>query len=336
MSDEAKYDSEASSLIEQFPDDLDVSQDEVEEEISRLVDEYSLPVSEATLTIRNKYQDDYDGDEDFGNTGSAAEQRNIGSLSADEVSEDETKWITVEGKVTNLFELSEAQDSWIHQRGVIGDDSGDCLFTVPEDALDDKSIDFEEGSSYRLETIVFETFDGNIDLKVTSASEITEIDEEFTPPTADDTFRGRVVSVQDGSGLIQRCTVEEDGDTCGNALRSGRCGTHGDVEGEFDLRILATLDNGQDTKDVYFNREQTEAIVDMDLEEAIEKERENIQGSPVLDMIKQLLIGREYKVAGIDSGDYLTVSEFNWFNESVPNDEANRLLTEINEFEVKA
>lgn len=336
---ESEYQDEAEQLVNDLPDDLDVSVEEVAEQLHELIEDFSIPQSEASITLRNKYVEQYDGDEDFGSTDtdSAAEHRTIGSLSPDEVSEDETLWITVKGTVQTLFELSEAQASWIHQRGVIADNTGECIFTIPEDAIsDDQDVELEEGESYELETVASDVYEDSFDVKVTSASEVAEIDEEFTPPTGGDSARGRIVLVQDGSGLIKRCTVEEDGEQCNRALRSGRCNKHGNVEGDFDLRIMATLDDGTETQNVYFNREQTEAIVDITLDEAIEEARENIQGTPVRDMVEQLLIGREYEVSGIGGGEYLTTQEFTWHNEPIEPEKAQRLQNELNSLEVKA
>jgi len=56
------------------------------------------------------------------------------------------------------------------------------------------------------------------------------------------------VDVQSGSGLIKRCPE------CNRALVKGACGEHGKVEGVYDLRIKAVLDDGEKVQDILMNR----------------------------------------------------------------------------------
>jgi replication factor A1 len=59
------------------------------------------------------------------------------------------------------------------------------------------------------------------------------------------TMEGALVDIKDGSGLIKRCPDED----CTRVIRNGRCSEHGDVSGEFDLRIKGVLDDGEQAQD---------------------------------------------------------------------------------------
>jgi replication factor A1 len=100
------------------------------------------------------------------------------------------------------------------------------------------------------------------------------------------------VDVQSGSGLIKRCPE------CNRALVKGACGEHGKVEGQYDLRIKAILDDGEKVQDILMNREITEAFTGITLEKAKEMATEALDQGVVLDVMKNKLVGRYYVVAG--------------------------------------
>jgi replication factor A1 len=129
-------------------------------------------------------------------------------------------------------------------------------------------------------------------VKVTS-SEIIPIPEDIEVGKTVTEFTGAIVDVQSGSGLIKRCPE------CNRALVKGACGEHGKVEGVYDLRIKAVLDDGEKVQDILMNREITEAFTGITLDKAKEMATEALdQGVVVLDVIKSKLVGRYYVVAG--------------------------------------
>jgi len=70
------------------------------------------------------------------------------------------------------------------------------------------------------------------------------------------------------------------------ALVKGACGEHGKVEGVYDLRIKAVLDDGEKVQDILMNREITEAFTGITLDKAKEMATEALDQGVVLDVIK--------------------------------------------------
>lgn len=75
--------------------------------------------------------------------------------------------VTISGVVTELFDLSDAQSEWMAQRGVIADESGSRLFTIPEGAIEHGSVESVEiGSAYELSDATGSVYQGDVQLKV--------------------------------------------------------------------------------------------------------------------------------------------------------------------------
>jgi replication factor A1 len=116
---------------------------------------------------------------------------------------------------------------------------------------------------------------------------------------------GVIVDIQHGSGLIKRCP--EDG--CTRVIRKSFCQAHGKVEGEFDLRIKAVIDNGLETQDLIFNREMTEQVMGFTLEEAKQQAKDALDTDIVQDNIEDEIVGDYYKVKGTEFNQYLIVKD---------------------------
>ena len=93
-------------------------------------------------------------------------------------------------------------------------------------------------------------------------------------------------------------------------LQNGRCSEHGEVDGEFDLRIKAVLDDGDTTQDVLFNKDATEELTDLTLAEAKQMAKDALDTSVVADDIGEDILGRYYRVGGPEMGRYLLANEF--------------------------
>jgi replication factor A1 len=113
------------------------------------------------------------------------------------------------------------------------------------------------------------------------------------------------VDLQKGSGLIKRCPV------CKRSLAKGVCTEHGKVEGTYDLRIKAVLDDGRRVQDVLINRETTERLVDITLEQAKQMAMEALDHEVVRSMIEGKMMGRYYTVTGPRVDRYLLVESIN-------------------------
>jgi replication factor A1 len=205
------------------------------------------------------------------------------------------QWVDLTVKVAQLWE---ANSESISQSGLVGDETGTIKFVkwVKADLPD-----LVEGKSYRLKNLVTDEFQGRFSVKLnrTSAIEPLDVDIEIGSVAAE--FSGALVDVQKGSGLIKRCPV------CKRSLAKGVCSEHGKVDGTYDLRIKAVLDDGRRVQDVLMNRETTERLVDLTLEEAKQMAMEALDHEIVRSVIESKLMGRYYSITGPRVDRYLLV-----------------------------
>jgi replication factor A1 len=142
---------------------------------------------------------------------------------------------------------------------------------------------------------------------------------------------GSLLEVRDGSGLIERCP------DCGRVVQNGQCRTHGDVDGEDDMRVKAILDDGTGAVTVVLDRDLTEEVYGGTMAEAREQAREAMDKEVVADRIRERLVGREYRVRGNlsvdDYGANLDATEFAE-SDGDPADRARAVLGRVREPEV--
>jgi replication factor A1 len=112
---------------------------------------------------------------------------------------------------------------------------------------------------------------------------------------------GAMVDIQSGSGLIKRCPE------CNRALTKGACMEHGKVDGVYDLRIKAVMDDGAFIQDAILKRDQVEEITGITLENAIAMAADALDQGVVLEQMKKLLVGKYYKLDGSKIERYLLV-----------------------------
>ncbi|ATW90135.1 replication factor A1 [Halohasta litchfieldiae] len=283
----------AAEIAEQFSDHIDVSTDEIEARLEQLVTEYKVPVSEAKRSVTNSYLDEADLDRDELGRGGAD------AVLVDEIDQDE-QWVDVTVKVVDLWE---PRSDSISQVGLVGDESGRIKFVAFETSELDE---LEEGASYKLGNVVTDEYQGDYSIKLNRTTTITELDEEIEVGDNSTTVEGALVDVQSGSGLIKRCPEEG----CTRVLQNGRCSEHGEVDGEFDLRIKAVIDDGHEVHDVIFNREATEELTGIELEGAKQQAKDALDTTVVADGIRTDIVGRYYRVAGPTLGRYVLANEF--------------------------
>jgi len=213
-----------------------------------------------------------------------------------------------------LVELWEPRSDSISQVGLVGDESGRIKFVAFEtselEALD-------EGKSYKLSNVVTDEYQGDYSIKLNRTTTITELDEDIEVGDSTTTVEGALVDVQSGSGLIKRCPEEG----CTRVLQNGRCSEHGEVEGEFDLRIKAVLDDGHEVHDVIFNREATEELTGIELEAAKQQAMDALDTSVVADEIRADILGQYYRVTGPTLGRYVLANEFEQLQSPTATDE---------------
>jgi replication factor A1 len=285
----------AEDIHEQFSDHLDVDVDDVESRLSNLVDEYRVPVDEARRSVTNHYLDEAGLERDAlgGGSGSGSELIAVGDIDEGE------EWHTVEAKVVDLWE---PRSDSIAQVGLLGDESGTIKFVKWSES--DLS-ELKEGQAYRLGNVVTDEYEGRYSVKLNSTTTIEELDEEIEVGDDAEEVVGALVDIQSGSGLIKRCPEED----CTRVLQNGRCNEHGEVEGEFDLRIKGVIDDGHDAHEVIFDQEATEEVADITLDEAQQMAMDALDTEVVADEIADALLGKYYRVAGPVFGRYVLADE---------------------------
>ncbi|WP_339104980.1 replication factor A [Haloterrigena salinisoli] len=282
----------ADDIHDQFSDHIDVSVDDVEERLTTLVDEYKVPIDEARRSVTNHYLEEAGLErEDISRGGS--EEVNV-----EDVDEPE-QWIDLTAKV---IELWDPRSDSVAQVGLLGDPTGTIKFTKWAKS-DLPSL--EEGAVYDLRNVVTDEYQGRYSVKLNSTTVIEELDEDLE--VGDDTseIEGALVDMQSGSGLIKRCPKED----CTRVLQNGRCNEHGEVEGEFDLRIKAVVDDGIDAHEVIFDKEATEDLTGLSLEEAKDMAMDALDTTIVADEIHEDIVGTYYRIEGPTFGRYVLADE---------------------------
>jgi replication factor A1 len=283
---------EAEAIAEQFSDHVDVDPDDVEERLATLVDEYRVPVDEARRSVTNSYLEDAGMERDELGRGGSEE------VLVNDIDEDE-QWVDLRVKLVDLWE---PRSDSISQVGLLGDESGTIKFVAFETS---DLPELTEGQAYELANVVTDEYEGSYSVKLNRTTQITEIDEEIEVGDNADTVEGALVDIQSGSGLIKRCPEDD----CTRVLQNGRCSEHGQVEGEFDLRIKGVLDDGETVTEVIFDREATEALTGMTLEAAKDMAMDALDTTVVAEEMADDVLGRYYRVTGPTFGRYVLVDE---------------------------
>ena len=155
---------------------------------------------------------------------------------------------------------------------------------------DEKVIDVLDSFTDKFpDTIVIEGKQIEAILEKTASKEAAETNKFFA-------LCGKITQIYDGSGLIQRCPK------CNRWIIDDFCIVHSDVEGISDLRIKARFDDGNGRRTLIFKKDITEKSVGITLEEA-----KKLGEAATLARIKEALVNRNFKVAGIElsGGNFL-------------------------------
>lgn len=300
--------SHAKEIVEQFEDYLELEVDEVEQRIKKLTGEYGVPLDEARRSTINSYRDEA-GIEPEDIIGSGSDEVLVSEIDEEEM------WVDVTVK---LVELWEPRSDSIAQVGLVGDESGRIKFTS---FATSELEELEEGKSYQLKNVVSNEYQGRYSINLNKKTSIEKIDEDIEVGDDAVTVEGAIVDLQSGSGLIKRCPEEG----CTRVLQNGRCSEHGDVEGVFDLRIKGVLDDGRETREVIYNKEATEELVGISLDEAQQMAKDALDTAVVADEIREQIVGRYYRITGPKLGRYYLANECEQITELTG---ANEVLAE--------
>jgi replication factor A1 len=208
-------------------------------------------------------------------------------------------WVDLKVRVAQLWE---ANSEAISQSGLVGDETGSIKFVKWAKA---DLPNLEEGKSYHLRNLVTDEFQGRFSVKLNRTSQIEPLDVDVEIGSQAAEFSGALVDVQKGSGLIKRCPV------CKRSLAKGVCSDHGKVDGTYDLRIKAVLDDGRRVQDVLINRETTERLVGLTLDDAKQMAMEALDHEVVRSLIESKLMGRYFSITGPRVDRYILVETIN-------------------------
>ena len=247
----------------------------------------STTVAMASETVTTPYDDRIGGETDL----AALEPGDRGRTVEVHVVEVESRTISGRSGETDILS------------GVVGDPSGRLPFTDW-----DPHTSVKEGESLRLEDVYVREFRGVPSVNLSEFTEVTPLSDpvsvrESAPRLSvreavssgglfDVEVVGNVLEVRDGSGLIERCPE------CRRVVQNGQCRTHGEVDGEDDMRVKAILDDGTGAVTVVLDRDLTEAVYGGTMAEAREQAREAMDKEVVADRIRSQVVGREYRVRG--------------------------------------
>ncbi|KDE60172.1 replication factor A [Halostagnicola sp. A56] len=282
----------AEDIHDQFSDHLDITVDDVEERLTTLVDEYKVPVDEGRRSVTNHYLEEAGLErEDIARGGSEA-------VNVEDIDEEE-QWVDITAKV---IELWDPRSDSVAQVGLLGDPTGTIKFTKWAKS---ELPSLEEGGVYELRNVVTDEYQGRYSVKLNSTTVVEELEDDIE--VGDDTseIEGALVDMQSGSGLIKRCPEED----CTRVLQNGRCNEHGEVEGEFDLRIKGVVDDGIDAHEVIFDAEATESLTGISLEEGKEMAMDALDTTVVADEIREKIIGTYYRIEGPTFGRYVLADD---------------------------
>ena len=273
----------ATSIVERFSElghEIDVN--EVASRIDVLTNQFKVPVDDAESSVISYFlrQNGVERGDYYEGSGG---NRNVNVA---DIQIEDGIWYNLRVKFTDLWE---PRSEHIDQTGLVGDDTGKIKFVIWKNA---GLGGMELGKSYTIDNVVTNVYNGNVSVTMNKTSVITEIDDDIEVGNATSEYTGVMVNIVNGSGLIKRCPE------CNRALRSGTCSEHGNVAGTNDLRIMATLDNGESTQDVLFGCEMSEDVWGHTLDEAVEMAVESLDASVVVEDMVSNLVGRYYTISG--------------------------------------
>ena len=281
-----------------------ISPEQVDQKLQSLLT-YQVPMAEAERVVVRSYLEDAELNRDD-LPGSVADLAGFAPQPGHsfdrvmiETIDEDSMWCDL---LVEVVELWEPRSESIAQVGLIGDESGVIKFVKWASA---ELPELEEGQTYTFQNVVSDEYEGRYSVGLNSATSVDPSDESIDASDGTVEASGTIVDIQDGSGLIKRCPHED----CTRVLQNGRCAEHGQVDGEFDLRIKAILDDGSQAVNVIFDAEATTAVTGLSMEEAKQLAMDALSTDVVEAQIRERVLGRTYRLSGPVVGTFLLVDE---------------------------
>lgn len=195
--------------------------------------------------------------------------------------------------------------------GMIADETGKIQFSAWSD------FELKDGESVRIENAYIRSWRGIPQLNMGDRAEVSRVDDTFGDAAVgesstrsigdmikigggiDITVEGTVIDLRTGSGLIKRCPE------CNRSVLADECVSHGKITSVPDIRMKLVIDDGSGAINTIVNRDDTERLTGMTLDDAIALAKEQTDPEAVSRAIEQRILMREVKVTGnIMSDDY--------------------------------
>lgn len=237
---------------------------------------------------------------------SNAEDMKIGDIT------DQTRNLNVIGKISDLSsrDIIVKGETKTVFGGMLSDETGKIQFT------DWADHGLQDGETISVKNAYIRSWKGIPQLNFGDRSEVTQSTKEIKVVSAGPTARtveevmkvgggldlvvtGMVVDVRTGSGLIKRCPK------CKRSILGEECTVDGHVEPVMDLRLKLTVDDGTGAISAILNREDTEKVTGITLEQATEMAKEKGDMAVVANRMTSNLLLKKITVTGnIMSDDY--------------------------------
>ena len=217
----------------------------------------------------------------------------------------------------------ESKSERMMQSGLVGDETGRIKFVLWQDESKER---LELGRVYEIINAKVNDFNGRLSISLNpSTYSADEPDVDIAVGTRLDEVSGTIVQISKGSGLVRRCPVEG----CNRVLsRQNFCPIH-EIQNNFnyDLRIKGVVDDGHRAYNVLMNREVTEALSQMTMDQAIEIASNSPLGLEEIQTdLTEHLCGRYIKCFGNEFDGRIIVksAEFIHINPNVTTELLNR------------
>lgn len=259
----------------------DLDESVVRDKLRTLTDEYKLPLASAIASVRN----DLDVAEP-----SSADRDGESELTTIPALEGE-QWGALKIRVRELWDSPTPN---ISQVCLVEDEPGNTakLSVFDSDFTDDAEPQFESDAVYLLRDAVGDFYEGNAGIRIPNTTV-----ERLDPSEFDSgvTFTGVVVGLQNGSGLIKRCSHDD----CTRVLTNSRCPDHGPVSGTFDTRLKLVVSTGaQDVTAIISDDERIEALTGLSLDDATDIAQDTLDTSAVTRQMGDAVRGSILTVTG--------------------------------------
>ncbi len=230
---------------------------------------------------------------------SAAADMAIGDIT------DQTRSLNVKGVISGVQTRQinvkgEEKTVW---GGIIADQTGKVQFTSWND------FGLKEGETLYIKNAYIRSWKGIPQVNMGDRTTVERIEETIsavsggpTQKTVEEVMKvgggldlsitGTVVDIRTGSGLIKRCP------NCNRSVLNNVCTQHGEVEPVMDLRLKLTVDDGTGAISAIVNRNDTESITGMTLDQAINLSKEKGDMGVVANKMGSILLMKKITVTG--------------------------------------